>query len=313
MANGNKINTPDPYFLEVAERCQQKVAADPVYQAAIKKTLAMADKNSQAFVRESVSEIKTELAKIPKQEQQSFSFLPTELTRLSPFFPMSKAEMGNRPFEKHTFENAWGTMEIQGERLAVFDESVLLAILKLATINKSFTFTTTFNEILFIMGTTAGKNTYAAVLSSLSRLTGTKIALTIKSKDGKKTGLVNTILSGAKFDKYNLKISINEYFGQMYLEGFVTSINLNFRAQLKGDITKAMYRFYEGQPINFEIHMDKLCSAINLDSSQPKFKIRQLINKSLKELLEHKFFEYGKINKKDHVVTKKAEMSLKRI
>jgi len=303
MTDQKKAKAPDPYYLEIAARCQKKAAEDPFYLEAIEKSL----------IRESVSEIKSELGKIPKQEQLSFSFLPTDLTRLSPFFLMSKSEMGNRPFEKQVFENVWGAMEIQGERLSVSDESVLLAVLKIAMNNKSFTYKTTFNEILSTMGTTAGKNTYAAVLSSLSRLTGTKITLTIKSKDGKKTGLVNTILSGAKFDKYNLRISINEYFGQMYLEGFVTSLNLDFRAKLKGDTAKAMYRFYEGQPANYEIHMFKLCGAINLDSSQPKFKIRQLINKGLKELVLHQYFEYGKINKKDHVVTKKVGTPTKKI
>ena len=126
-----------------------------------------------------------------------------------------------------------------------------------------------------------------------------------------KTGLVNTILSGVKFEKYALRISINDYFGAMYLDGFITSIDLDFRSSLRGDITKALYRFYEGQPVNFEIHIDKLCDAINLDKSQPKYQLRRLLNKSLKELIDHKFLEHGKINKKDHIVTKRIISTVK--
>lgn len=299
----------DPEIIESVERMKALTKADPQRQAAIERNLAKeADER-----RKSVDEIKNELAKFPAvKEQLTFSFLPNEMTRISPFFPMSKLDMGRRPYEKQAYQNSWGTIEIQGERLAIFDESVMLAVLRLAKMKKAFSFSTSYNEILKIMGSAVGSDTYRAVFTSLKRLTGTSICLTIKAKDGsQKTGLVNTILSGVKFDKYALRISINDYFGAMYLDGFITSIDLDFRSSLRGDITKALYRFYEGQPVNFEIHIEKLCDAINLDKSQPKYQLRRLLNKSLKELIDHKFLEHGKINKKDHIVTKRIISTVK--
>jgi hypothetical protein len=299
----------DPEVIASIENMKMLLAKDPRRQAAMEKELIKEKRGIQKGIRE----IKKEIADLTPLEQLTFSFLPNEMTRISPFSPMSKSEMGNRSVVKQIFNNPWGTMELQGERLSVFDESVLLAVLKLATLNKSFMFSTTFHEILGIMGTTSGINTYKAVRSSLDRLTGTFVKITIKSKDTIKSGLSNHILSHVKYSKYNFDVKIDEYFGGIYLEGLITSIDLDFRAKLKGDITKAMYRFYEGQPVNFEIHIDKFCDAINLNKAQQKFELRKKINKSLKELISHGYFEYGKINKKDHIVTKKIMTAMKKV
>ena len=299
----------DPDIIASIENMKTLLSKDPRRRAEMEKALAV----EKILIQKGVNELKKEILEKSPQEQLTFSFLPNEMTRISPFSPMSRSEMGSRAIVKQMFNNPWGTMELQGERLSVFDESVLLGVLKLATINKSFMFTTTFHELLGIMGTTSGKNTYNAVRSSLDRLTGTFVKITIKSKDTIKTGLSNHILSHVKYNKFNFDIKIDEYFGGIYLEGLITSIDLDFRAGLKGDITKAMYRFYEGQPVNFEIHIDKLCDAINLDKTQQKFELRKKINKSLKELHSKGYFEYGKINKKDHIVTKKSMKNLKNV
>jgi hypothetical protein len=93
----------------------------------------------------------------------------------------------------------------------------------------------------------------------------------------------------------------------MFLKGLITDIDIDFRSNLKGDISKALYRFYRSQPVNYEIHLQKLCNAINLDQSQKKFRLREKINKALNELKMNNFLAAGIINEKDHVVTKKGE------
>lgn len=302
----------DPTLVASIERMKNLVMNDPIRQELVAKAL----ERERALIHDSVSEIKNDVAKLPAVEQQSFSFLPTELTRVSPFFPMSKAEMGHRPLEKRVFNNAWGTMEIQGERLSIFDESILLAILRISSIKKAYTFSVTINEILTTMGTTAGKDTYNAVWAAIDRLIGTKINLVIATKKEKKKRLSNTILvGGVDNEKHHITITINPYFVEMYLDGFITSIDLDFRSSLKGDITKAMYRFYEGQSVNYEIHIDKLCAVINLniDNTLPKSELRKRIKKSLTELIKHNYFNYGKINNKDHVVTKKTVTAVGKI
>jgi hypothetical protein len=243
--------------------------------------------------------------KNPLQKQSISSFLPNELTRISPFFVMSKFEMGHRPLEKRVCENSWGKMEIQGERLSIFDEGILLAILRLSLLKKSSSFSTTINQILTILGTSPGRNTYHSVWSSIKRLGATTISLYVK--DEKKESFTHILAGGICDDKYNITISINRFFGEMFLKGLITNIDIDFRSNLKGDISKALYRFYRSQPANYEIHLQKLCNAINLDQSQKKFRLREKINKALNDLKMNHFLAAGIINEKDHVVTKKGE------
>ena len=80
------------------------------------------------------------------------------MTRVSPFFPMSKREMKNRPFEKLSWETSWGRMVISGEKLSVYDETVLLATLLLLKKYKAGTsFTTTRHEVCRVVGVTPAK------------------------------------------------------------------------------------------------------------------------------------------------------------
>ena len=78
--------------------------------------------------------------------------------------------MGDRPLEKLRWENSWGVIDIQGERLSIFDESVLLAVLKLTKIKRSFTLVTTRNEICTTMGVSPSKDSYVAIWNCLKRL-----------------------------------------------------------------------------------------------------------------------------------------------
>jgi len=83
-------------------------------------------------ITQTTDQIKKELVKhAPELEKQIFSFMPTETTRISPFFPLSKREMRDRPLERLSWDNAWGRFTVTGERLSIYDESVLLAVLVL--------------------------------------------------------------------------------------------------------------------------------------------------------------------------------------
>ena len=89
---------------------------------------------------------------------------------------------------------------------------------------------------------------------------------------------------------------------------------MDFRSALKGDITKALYRFYEGQsPDVFKCHIDKLCAAVNIDKKLPKFTIRRHIRSGIKELIDKKYLVFGEINKQDIVIVKKADGAIKKI
>ena len=86
----------------------------------------------QHITQRQTDQIKKELVKhAPEQKQQIFSFMLTEMTRISPFFPLSKRKMRDRPLERLTWNNAWGRFTVTGERLSIHDEAVLLAVLVL--------------------------------------------------------------------------------------------------------------------------------------------------------------------------------------
>jgi hypothetical protein len=169
------------------------------------------------------------------------------------------------------------------------------------------------------MGITPAKDTYRMVWESLDRLTGTKISLSIwgaKTKGKKrktKRQMVNTILSGANQDEDTGKIliTVNPYFTQMYGESFITNLDLRFRAMLAGNITKALYRFYEGQrESNYQCHLLTLAKAINLNVEMETFRLRSRVRTGLRELRKKGFLRRWTISKSDIVMVWKKTCSI---
>jgi len=247
-------------------------------------------------------------------EQGVFSFLPTTLTRTSPFYPMSKREMKNRslPPGGISWETSWGRITIKGEKLAIYDESVLLAVLFLMKKHKmGMTFRTTRHEICKVLNVTPCKDTYKAIWGSLDRLTGAKINLEIwgdtKGKGKKKKTkrrMTNTILGGAVEEEETgkLLITVNPHFLEMYAESLVTNINLKLRASLKGDISKALYRFYRSQRgMTYDCHLVTLCQAINLNMDMELFRLRARIRTGLRELKKAGYLKRSSVTKSDIV------------
>jgi hypothetical protein len=264
-------------------------------------------KQGMDLVSGSAKEIKAHISKQPKpHEQMLFSFMPTSMTRTTPFFPMNKPSMGERPLEKLEWETSWGKMTMQGERLAVYDETVLLSLLVLVRKYRCETFDTSMSELCRSMGVAKGDKTFKAISGSLERLTGTKIKLELIEGKGKnrkvKMVLFNTILSGGKIspETGKLQVTVNPYFLQMYTESFITSIDLKFRNLLKGDITKALYRFYVGQRGDkYSCHILTLARAVNLNIDLPIRKIRDRIRRANRELKGKGYLSRSEIRKND--------------
>ena len=268
-------------------------------------------------ITQTTDRIKKEILKhTPEQEQKIFSFLPTEMTRISPFFPLNKREMKDRPLEELTWEHNWGRFTVTGKKLSVYDESVLLAVLVLMRKNQKETFQTTRHELCRVMNVTPCQDTYRAVWASLSRLTKTGIDLMIWSKKIKgkkrkvKKQMVNTILSGAEMDENTGKIiiTINPYFIRMYGESFITNLDLKFRSQLSGDITKALYRFLEGQrEAAYQCHLLTLAKAINLNVEMETKLLRYRIRQGLRELKKQGYLIKWNVSKTDIIMTEKKK------
>jgi len=265
--------------------------------------------HSSKIVSDAVKEAKKEIQH-PPHEQMTLSFMPTSMTRTSPFFPMSRQQMKDRTPEKLTFPTAWGEVSFTGQRLSIYDESILLNLLFLTIKNQSAEFLTTQHEICRLMSVTPAKSTYESIWNSIDRMTETNIKLKIYSGVGRKRKLsqemTGNIISFAGRDHKTgkLKVVLNPYFIDTYAEGLLTNIDIKFRTSLSGDITKSLYRFFQSQrPLydqgKYTVSLLKLCTAINL-TGEP-FRLRSRIRAGLKELKTKGYFYRYQIDKNDLV------------
>ena len=267
-------------------------------------------KAQRHMIKESITQVKKHIAKHPQpHEQMLFSFMPTDMTRTSPFFPMNRREMKDRPFESLTWETAWGRITFEGRRLAIYDESILFILLSRAAKHRSDTFLTTQHEICKLVGVKPATNTYNAIWQSIDRLAGTKVSLeTWKGKGrNRKTvqAMTGTIISWAgKDDKTGkLKIIFNPYFLKMYAESFITNIDFKFRASLKNDPAKALYRFYRSQKgMDYSCHILTIAQAVNLNIEIPMYKLRDRVRAALRELKSKGYLSKWTMTK-DNVVS----------
>lgn len=266
-------------------------------------------KNSQ-MMSETIKEVKSYITKHTQpHEQLLFSFIPTGMARTSPFFPMSKRDMKYREYERMEWKTSWGNITIAGLKLSIYDETVLLSLLYLVKKNRAESFLTTRYELCKIANVTPARDTYAAIWGSIKRLSGTQITLDVLEGKGSKRKLskamTGVIISSAAMDEKTKKLEVvmNPYFLQMYADSFYsTSIDIKFRVKLKGDTSKALYRFYETQSSHkFNIYILKLANIINLNL--PIIELRKTIRKGLKELRAKGYLERWMLPQKSEVVT----------
>lgn len=249
------------------------------------------------------------LAVTGKPQQLKLAFMPNEMARTSPFFPMSRSEMKDRPlYQDFVIENRWGRISITGPRLSIGDESVLLALLVLAKRHKNDKFKTSCAELCEIMGITRGKNQYAAISATLDRLTSAAINTELFKAGSEKKEVTRwikgTILSNVDFETESSKVGVtlNPYFLGLYAANLTTSLDVIERSKLKGDTAKALYRFIQTHkpgPVPFGLLT--LCLGINLNVDQPLFEVRRQIKTAIAELKKHGHIKSGRIDKSDNV------------
>lgn len=252
----------------------------------------------------------------PAAEQEVLPFLPTPLTRTSPFWPMSKKEMKNRVLEERQWKTSWGMMEIVGYRLSIYDETVLLALIELYRRKyRSRRFLTTYSEILRQMKVARAKDTYAAIEKSLRRLSYTGVGLSVLSPKGKgkkpTLHMSGTIIGHHLSDEETgkLVIEMNPYFLDMYGVGLITNIDPAIRSKINGDIAKALYRFYTSHSgRHHSSHIKTLCGSINVNTDRPMKRIRYEIKRALGTLERVGFLSKQEIGRGDivHITKKKA-------
>ena len=290
------------------KRYQDKTSSDIALEAAAKNlTRRQIIKDASEFVKKHISR--------QPPVQRFFSFMPTMLTRVSPFHFKGKMKYTEWPLVRLDSGNAnsWGRMRVVGELLIIFDETILFALLALMTKFQSDAFETNQDELSRLADVQPTSNTYNSIWQSIQRLAGTRIDLELFSGKGRKRKdlkeMTGSILSFADIDREtgSIRIVVNPYFLEMYADSFVTNIDLKFRSSLKSDVSKAFYRFYQGQyESESDIEIAKLARAVNLETDLEMRRLKDKVRTGLKELQQRGYLKQYQITRDNRVIIEKS-------
>jgi predicted transcriptional regulator len=201
-----------------------------------------------------------------------------------------------------------------GELLIIFDETTLFGLLALMTKYERDAFETSQTELARMVNIVPTPKNAAEIWKSIQRLAGTRIDLRLSRGKGKKRKtlkeLTGSILSFADKDQGSgkIRIVVNPYFLEMYAESFVTNIDMVFRNGLKSDISKAFYRFYQGQyETESQIEITRLARAVNLNIGQEMKQLKSKVRTGLKELKEKGYLEAYDVTRDNQVMISKSK------
>jgi predicted transcriptional regulator len=292
-----------------ADPTKQPSASDAAIEAAARRL------SRREIIKDAAEYVKKHISRQPPV-QRFFSFMPTMLTRVSPFHFKARIKYKEWPLVRLDSgdANSWGRMQVVGELLVIFDETILFGLLALMTKYQSDAFETTQEELCRLADVPPTATHYSAIWKSIQRLAGTRIDLELfsgkarKRKDLKE--MTGSILSFADIDKESgsIRVLVNPYFLEMYAASFVTNIDLKFRARLKSDVSKAFYRFYQGQyERESDIEILRLARAVNLDTDLEIRRLKDKVRSGLKELEQRGYLKAYQITKDNRVVISKSK------
>lgn len=267
----------------------------------------------------------------PQQAYMPFAPMPTDLCRVSPFFPLNRNDITPRPYiEGMTItSSSWGSIRYTGPKLSTYDEDILLAVIALIDSsqgrqdseldgNKTYGYSGPILPIIKLSGcSSGGKANYDHVRAALKRMTVAGIELTISKRTtrGKHTAKywhMVSMLSLATWDedKKELRVVVNPYFYEMYFAGSVTLIDVMKRSKLKSPVAKALLRFVEShRDSTWEGHFITLAKAMNLDAEQTDAYIRRQIKSAISVLMKEGILSGGsgfRSKVQDVVILKRA-------
>ena len=306
-----KNSSPDSQIDDEQQPYETKTPSDIAIETAAKQL------TRRQIIRDASEYVKKHISRQPPV-QRFFSFMPTMLTRVSPFHFKGKLKSTDWPLVRLDSgdANSWGRMRVVGELLIIFDETVLFAILTLMTRKKRDSFETSRHEICRLTDVESTPSNSNAIWNSIRRLAGTRIDLDLVSGRGRKRKdlkeLTGSILSFADIDRKtgSIRVVVNPYFLEMYAESFVTNIDLKFRSSLRADVSKAFYRFYQGQyETESNIEVIRLARAVNLDTNVEMRRLKDKIRTGLKELQDRRYLNNYQITRDNRVIVKKSKDS----
>jgi len=252
----------------------------------------------QTGILEEAKEFKQEIANAPKQpEQLVLAFIPHEMAKVSIFFPMSDRELKEerRLIQKIEHESNWGKIVVEGVKLAIFEEDIFLALMKIAQerikfIKGQYMLETNIREIAKILYGEAGytKRVYKLIKRALDHfgLVTFRLILFKKHKEEDKEIFIAAVVQRYDYDPktHDLKIYFNPHFLAYFLESMLTNINFSLRRQLKRDGSKALMRFLATHRRPDRMHILTVLNAINFNTNQPMNQLRFKFKRFIQEL-----------------------------
>lgn len=255
-------------------------------------------------INKEAEEFKREIIKIPQRSQQQvFAFIPHQMAKVSIFFPMSDKELkeGERKINRLEHETGWGKIVIEGIKLAIFEEDIFLALIKIAKENIKtdkgiYVLETNMNDIINLLYGPSGytRKSTERIERALQHFQLVRFELT--TFDWKKKGAerlktrvtrsIGNIVESYKYDERtkDLIIYFNPHFFAYFLESMLTNINFSTRRKLKKDGSKAILRFLSTHTQPSPMHILTVLNAINYNINQPLFTLRKKIKQFIAEL-----------------------------
>jgi len=237
----------------------------------------------------------------PQKKFPGAAPVPTVMTRLHPFFPISRRIAKSKRselFTKVVIENPWGTLEVTGqEPLDVYDYRIIIATLALADYRVGRILDTTLYQICKTMDITPCSTAYQEIRSRLHKLTYT--ILDFHSPDYWASG--SMILADFNSRTGRVKIAHNFAFKKMFALQLITNIIPKRLSAVKGDEAKIFYSFLQGQKIFYQgscyaIHIVKLCRVLNIETDNKplwylRAKVKAMMNslKDAGEIMERSY------------------------
>lgn len=301
---------------------KEPVKIDPELNRLLKsigEKAKLRDSSIAEDAKKAAAEVHKEIGK-PRGEQAWLPFapMPTDLCRVSPFFPMAQKQMKDRPYLRDIVitESSWGKITYTGPKLSTFEEDSLVAVLALIDIGKNvdettdeegrktYTYQGPLLPVMKLMGLKSfSKPAYNRTIRALKFLVPTAISLETKK------GLSDTVnmLSRATWNEKTkeLTVTLNPFFAETYMSGRVTLIDVLKRASITSPVAKNLYRFMQShREPKWSGHFLTLAAALNLDLEQPAYQIRRQIKTAITALQKTSVGVLSKSSKLDGDIVK---------
>ena len=272
-------------------------------QAYLDRVKAKYERTMVEQAKETAAEVHREIGSAPEQQWLPFAPMPTDMCRVSPFFPIARSQLGELPFIRDMVitKSSWGQITYTGPKLSIYEEDVLLAVLALlkSADNRqetevegktTYTYQGPLAPILRLIGLSKSGQNYKRTVKALELMTVAGVRL--EQKNGRR--IMKSMLAVADWNdkKKELTVTVNPYFFEMYMSGSVTMLDVLIRSQINSPIAKSLYRFIQShRDKSWQGHFLTLAAALNLNMEQPPKQIKRQVKNAIALLVKMDLLE----------------------